>query len=553
MNKKEKLKFIAISGTTGATENFYIYEYENTMIVVDCGVGFPDPEMYGVDLVIPDFSYVIANKHKLKGLIVTHGHEDHLGAIPFLLKEIKSIPIYTTKLTAGFIEEKFKDHGIQQKINVFSPEKDKLTLGDFTIDTFRVSHSVPDGVGLAIHTPQGTCFHVPDYKFDWTSVDGKPFDIQKAARIASKGVLMMASDALGSTTQGFTESEIVLEKKIHSIVSNASGRVFITTVSSNISRMQQIGNVAKKTGRKVVFVGRSIDSKSSIAEDLGYLHYPKGLVINPHQARKMKDNKLIYIIAGCYGQPGSALYRATMGEHRFLQIDEKDTVVFSADPAPPGSKVLVDFLVDRLFEIGVDVHYYDLQENLHVSGHGSMEDIKLLMGLVKPRYYIPIGGTVRHMHAYSKIAQSMGADKRQILELLPGSVVEFEDGKAKLGKKLRVKEVLVDGLGVGDVGNLVLRDRQKLSQDGFLIAVINVHKEESKIVGKPEFITRGFVFEKDQKEILEKAVNKLSKALSSNKVVKPHALRTKTVDVLEKFFYEELHRRPMIVPLVMEI
>lgn len=552
MTSNKPLRFVAISGTTGATENLYVYEYDNTILIVDCGVGFPDSDMHGIDLVLPDFSYLVKNKNKIKGLVVTHGHEDHLGAIPYLLKKI-DVDIYTTKLTGGFLEEKFKDHDIDKKVKIFDPEKDQLVIGEFKIDPFRISHSVPDGVGLAIHTPQGTCFHVPDYKFDWTSVDRKPFDIQKAARIASKGVLMLASDALGSTTPGHTESELVLEEKIEAIVKKAKGRVFITTVSSNISRMQQILNVADRNNRKVVFVGRSVDSKADIAKRLGYLHYPKNIVLSPHQAKRMSDHHLIYIIAGCYGQPGSGLYRATMGEHKFLQIDEKDTVVFSADPAPPGSKQMVDFLVDRLFEMNVDVHYYDLQENLHVSGHGSIGDIKLLFGLVKPKFYIPIGGTVRHMHAYSKLAQKMGAHKRNVLELMPGSVVEFYNGKAKRKKSIHVREVLVDGLGVGDVGNIVLRDRQKLSEDGFVVALLNIDKQNGKLTSKPEFITRGFVFERDRKDILKKAANKLHNALSSRKLLKSQAVKTKTVDILEKFFFEEIGRRPMVLPVVVEL
>jgi len=553
MAKKANLKFIAISGTTGATENLYVYEYGDDILVVDCGVGFPDPEMFGVDLVIPDFTYLRENREKIKAIIVTHGHEDHLGAIPFLLKDGIKAPIYGTKLTIGFIEDKLADHGIKAETKVFNPESDVLKIGVFKISPFSVSHSVPDGVGLAIDTPEGMCFHVPDYKFDWTSVDKKPFDIKKAAGLASKGVLMMASDALGSTTPGHIESDSVLEERIENVVSKSEGRIFFTTISSNISRMQQALNAAQNTNRKVIFVGRSIDVKSDIAKKLGYLHYPNSLVVSPHNAKNLKDNQVMYIISGCYGQPGSALYRATVGDHKFLQIKQQDTVIFSADPAPPGSKVNVDYLVDRLFEMDVDVHYYDLQEDLHVSGHGSIEDIKLLLGLVKPKFYIPIGGTIRHMKAYSKIAQAMGAKKNQILELTPGSVVNFKDGNANLGKKVSAKDILVDGLGVGDVGNTVLRDRKTLATDGFVISVVQIDRETKKLTDKPELISRGFVFEQSQKNIIHDAIEKLDTTLSKRQSLESHDVKQTVISELENFFFRKIKRRPMILPLVIEI
>lgn len=550
---EKKLKFIAISGTTGATENLYIYEYDKEIIIVDCGVGFPTGEMFGVDLVIPDFSYLEKNSEKIKALFITHGHEDHLGAVPFLLKRIKSIPIFATKLTAGFIKDKIIEHKIDADIKVFNPDQDVIKLGNFKITPFRVSHSVPDGVGLSINTPEGNCFHVPDYKFDWTPVNGVPFDIQKAARLASGGVLMLASDALGSTTPGHTESEKTLEHMIRKIITESKGRVFITTVSSNISRMQQVINVAKDTNRKVVFVGRSIDSKSDIAQKLGYLHFSKSQVVDLYKSRNYKDNQLIYIISGCYGQPGSALYRAVLGEHKFLKINSKDTVVFSADPAPPGSKVLVDNLVDKLLELGSEVHYYDLQENLHVSGHGSQEDIKFLFGIVKPKYFIPIGGTLRHMRGYREIAENMGAKSGSVFELSPGSVVEFSNGSAKKGKSIKVRDVLVDGLGIGDVGSVVLRDRQKLSEDGFVIALIQFDKIEKILIKDPELISRGLIFEKNQRNVLNKAVEVLKKSINNKKDKKSHVIRSVTIESLEQFFVRELDRRPMVLPVIVEI
>jgi len=333
------LKFIALSGTTGATENLYVYEYGNDMVVVDCGVGFPDPEMLGVDLVIPDFSYIVNNRQKLRGIIVTHGHEDHLGALPFLLKDLaaqaSNSPIYATKLTAAFIEDKLADYAVKNaKVTVIDPDRDvKIKLGGFVVSTFRVSHSVPDAVGLAIDTPEGVMMHVPDYKFDWSSVDKKPFDVAKAVSLAANGVLALASDALGSTTPGHTESESVLEERIESVITKARQRVFFTTISSNISRMQQAIRAAEKTGRKVAFVGRSMERKAEIAKRLGYLHYNSSMEVDSRAAARLPRNKVLLIISGCYGQSGSALHRVAEDDHRFLKIDPNDTVIFSADPA----------------------------------------------------------------------------------------------------------------------------------------------------------------------------------------------------------------------------
>jgi ribonuclease J len=550
---QNKLKFIAISGTTGVTENLYVYEYGNDMIVVDCGVGFPESEMFGVDLVIPDFSYIKQNINKLRGIVISHGHEDHLGGLPFLLKDVNTT-IYSTKLVAGFIQDKFEDYDIKSpRISVFNPERDVLTLGVFKITPFRVSHSVPDAVGFCIDTPEGKIFHIPDYKFDWTPVDKRPFDVAKLASLASQGALALASDALGANTPGYTESELSLEGKIEAVASNVKGKVYLTTISSNISRMQQTINVAAKLGRKVVLIGRSIERKAQIAKDLGYLFYPNDLVIKSKQAGRMPPERLLYIISGSYGQPGSALYRLCMGEHDSLTVGKGDVVIFSSDPAPPGSKANVDFLVDKLIEADVDVHYYDMQEDLHVSGHGSMGDIEMLFALVKPKYYIPIGGTIRHMRAYGLIAQRMGAPEENVLELLPGEIVEFSNQFAKRAGKISVKEVLVDGLGIGDVGNVVLRDRHILSKEGVVIAIIQFDRNESSLLQKPEIVSRGFVFEQKYGSILEDASGELARALQKKKSINANVVRNIAIDFLERFFHQKTGRRPMILPVVVEV
>jgi ribonuclease J len=547
------LKFIALSGTTGVTENLYVYEYGNDMIVVDCGVGFPESEMFGVDLVVPDMTYIRQNVSKLRGVIISHGHEDHLGALPFLLKDVKT-DVYATKLVAGFIKEKLEDNKMDtSSVKVFDPEKDVLTLGVFKITPFRVSHSVPDGVGFCIDTPEGKMFHIPDYKFDWTPVDARPFDIIKAATLASQGALALASDALGANTPGYTESEREIEGRIEAIASHSTRKIYLTTISSNVSRMQQTINVAQKIGRKVVFIGRSIVRKAEIAKDLGFLFYPDDAVISPKQAEKMSPDKLLYIISGCYGQVGSALYRLSLGEHDFLTVGKGDVVIFSADPGPPGSKGSIDVLVDKFIENDVDVHYYDMQEDLHVSGHGSQKDIEMLFALIKPKYFIPIGGTLRHIRAYSLIAQSMGAKEDQVLGLDSGEIVEFSNQNARRAGKIRVKEILVDGLGIGDVGNVVLRDRKILSKEGIVISIIHFDRNEKILTDEPELISRGFVFEEKYGRVLDEAAKDLVRELAKRKSLNTAVIRNNAIDFLEKYFSKKTGRRPMILPVVIEV
>lgn len=547
------LKFIAISGTTDVTENCYLYESGQDIIMVDCGVGFPDSEMFGVDLTIPDFSYVRENVARLKGVVITHGHEDHIGALPFLLKEIK-VPIYASKLVAGFIKDKFKDYKMPPpEVRVFDPEKDTLNLGVFKITPFRISHSVPDSAGLCIDTPEGKFFHVPDYKFDWTPVDQRPFAVRRMAILASDGVLGVASDCLGATSPGYTESEKAIEARIEAIAAHARGQIFFTTISSNISRMQQAIRVAQKLGRKVTFIGRSTDAKAKIAKELGFLNYKSDAVVDPKKMEKVPDSQRLYIISGSYGQPGSALYRTAIGEHDFLTIGKDDVVIFSSDPAPPGTRANVDFVVDRLIEAGAEVHYYDLQEDLHVSGHGSQEDIKTLFGLLSPKHFIPIGGTVRHMLAYRQIAQNMGAPTENVFALKAGEIVEFKNGEAFRAGQIAVKSVLVDGLGIGDVGKVVLRDRQVLSQEGIAIALIKIDQAGKKLLEEPEIISRGFVFEKVRQDLLIKAARQLKIQIEKRRIIDRNTVREVTIDFLEKFFYRETGRQPMILPVVVEV
>ncbi len=550
----DKLKFIAISGTTGVTENMYVYEYGNDIIVVDCGVGFPEEATYGVDLVIPDFSYLLENKQKVRGLFVSHGHEDHYGAIPFLLKDL-DIPIYTTPLTAGFIQEKLADYKVRGgRITTLNPDKDVTKLGNFTVEAFRVTHSVPDSVGFCITTPLGKIFHVSDYKFDWTPVDQRPFDTARAVKLAEGGVVMLVSDCLGATSEGYTKSELEIEKTIEMLIEHAPKHVFFTTISSNISRMRQAIHASQKAGRTVALVGRSIERKLEIASRLGFISWDKGIVVSTREAKKLPPQKMTYIISGCYGQLGSALYRLSLDEHQFLRVEEGDVVIFSADPSPPGTEQSVNYVVDNLIERGAEVHYYETQEDLHVSGHGSQKELEMLAATLRPRYLVPIGGTVRHMRAYTKLAQSMGLSAQNVFELREGDTIEMTRDGARRGTPVPVKEVLVDGLGIGDVGNVVLRDRKTLAQEGIVVVITQIDRRTGDVVGKPELISRGFVFMKEHQTLLDEAAKLLVNQIKKrSKKGDGRHVREIAIDTLERFFFDRIARRPMILPVVVEV
>ena len=545
------LKFIALSGTISVTENLYVYETDEAMIVVDCGVGFPDLEMPGVDLVIPDFSYVVKNKQKLVGVVVSQGHEDHIGALPYLLREVDT-QIWAPPLVTEFLKDKFKDYGQNNfKINTFNPEYEEFSVGPFKVSPFRVTHSVPDTVGFAIDTPEGRIFHLPEHKMDQNPVDGMKTDIERIKALSNIQVLFLASDCLGANKPGYTEGERSIEGNMSNVVKNATRAVFMTAISSNIGRFQQMINVAESSNRRVVFIGRSIQKKTEIAYNLGYLKYRKDTVIPLNESERLDRNKLMYIVSGCYGQVGSSLYRIAVEEHERVGVEAGDTMIFSADPAPPYSKESEDFVIDQLIDKGVDVHYYDLKEGLYVSGHGSQSDIVDLFNLVKPKYYIPIGGAIRYMHAYKKLAVGNGADPNFVFTLKPGENVIFENGKAWKGERVPTKAVLVHGLGVGDVGKVVLGDRAILGNEGVVVVVFKLGK--GKIVGVPEIISRGFIFEKVNKELLNEAAKRLKRQVEKKQNVKKSVIYGVTLDYLGKFFFQKTGRRPMILPIIVEI
>ena len=547
------LRFIALSGTTGVTENLNVYEYKDEMIILDCGVGFPDLEMPGVELVIPDFSYVVKNKHKLKAIVLSQGHEDHIGALPFLFREV-NVPIYCAPLVTEFLDEKFRDNGITDyKINTFNPASDTFQVGSFKFSPFRVAHSVPDTCGFLIETPEGRIMHVPEHKIDQESVDGMPFDIPRATKLAEGGeTLCVISDCLGVNEPGFAKSGVEIEENMFKIAKDAKKALFMSAMSSSIGRFQQMINVARRLNRKVVFVGRSIQNKTESAHKLGYLKYATSEVVDFKTAKRIHPKDLMYIIAGCYGQVGSSVYRLATDDDNRVSATEGDTFIFSANPAPPYSKESQDFVIDELIDRGVDVHYYDLKEGLHVSGHGAQEDIKMLWNICKPKYFIPTGGTIKHMHGYEKLVMGTGKPKENVFKLKPGDSIDFKNGVASRGQKISVKEVMVHGLGIGDIGKTVLEHRTLLGKQGMVVVVFKATKH-GKVLSKPEIVTKGFVFEGISSGLLNDSIQRLMKHLTNHKELNSKKLKDEASKFLEGYFFKTTGRSPMIVPIVVEV
>lgn len=548
-----RVRFVPLGSAGRVNRNMFVYEYLpdgqhiQDIMVVDCGVEFPDAEQLGVDLIIPDVSYLEDKLDKIRGIVITHAHEDHFGALPYVLKDLGRPPIYAAKLVLGFIENKLKDFGGTegQSFHMVEPETDTVTLGSFHITPFRVNHSVPDTMGLFINTPVGNLIHAADFKFDWTPVDGKMFEIGKLARMASEGVLLLASDSLGATSEGYTESEITIQQSFELEIERSPGQVFITTISSNISRMQQAINASMKYGRKVCMVGRSISQNARVAESLGYLHVPEGILIEPKDANNLPDAQVTYIIAGCYAQAGSGLDRVSRGEHREITLHEDATVIFSADPIP-GVYDTVGTLIDRLTEHGARVVYSEIQDNLHVSGHGLKGDLSIMIGITRPRYFVPIGGEARHQRAYSLMVGQMGFSRSNVFELRPGETLSATYDSVSRGEEIAVRDVFVDGTGVGDVGNVVLRDRQVLSENG--IVVVLLQKEASGMLSPVvNIVSRGFVYMADSESLITQATQLIKQEIQNNHVKNWSKVKDRIEKRLEKFLYKETGRHPMIV------
>lgn len=550
---KPALKIITLSGTESVTKNLTVYECGDDIIAVDCGIGFPDADMRGVDLVLPDFTYLKENSHKFKALFITHGHEDHIGGVPYLLQDL-NVPIYSSQIVLGFLTERLKEK-VNDKLtgislNILDPETKEVQIGNFKVSAFRINHSVPRSMGLAIKTPQGTILHMADYKIDWTPVLDKPIDLAKIARFGDEGVLCLLSDCLGATTDGYSKSEKTLDDTFGDLFEEKEGRqMFVTTISSNISRMHQIIVSALKHNRKVVLAGRSIDQSMRVALSLGYVNYDKDVFVEVKDSDKFAQNELVYIIAGCYGQDGSALDRLARGQHDNIQLQKDAVVIFSADPSPPSVREDVERLIDTLTLAGAEVIYGAIQENLHVSGHGPRGDLIIVASVARPKYFIPIGGTVSKMRAYTNMVETLGYTDKSVFESLEGESVIFENGVAKKGPKIETEIIMVGQNGEGEIHETVVKDRQRLANDGVFVVILPVSKDRKKLVGKVEAVTRGFVFVKESKELLEKSSQFATKSFDKH-VAKSDDwghMRFKMEKEIQQFLLKETGATPLVI------
>ncbi|MCF6097436.1 ribonuclease J [Thermovorax subterraneus] len=555
MSKNEqKLLIIPLGGLGEIGKNMTVIQYEREILVIDAGLMFPEEEMLGVDMVIPDISYLVENKDMVKGILITHGHEDHIGALPYVLQQINA-PIYGTKLTMGLVEGKLKEAKFKKSVNmnVINPPA-SVKIGSLTVEFFRVNHSIPDSVGIAIHTPLGTVCHTGDFKFDQTPVDGKIADLHKLAELGSKGVLVLLSDSTNAERQGYTMSEKVVGATIEEIFSKAKGRIIVATFATNIHRIQQVFDAAFKFGRKVAVVGRSMVNTVNIALSLGYLSIPKNLMMELDDISKLSKEKVVIITTGSQGEPMSALTRMAMSEHKKVEIIPGDTVLIAATPIP-GNEKLVARTIDHLFKQGAEV-IYEAISGVHVSGHASQEELKLMLNLVKPRYFVPVHGEYRHLIHHANLAKEVGIPEKNIFIAENGRVIELTKDSARLAGKVTAGKVMVDGLGVGDVGNIVLRDRKQLAQDGILIVVVTIDKETTEVVAGPDIISRGFVYVRESEELMEQSKEIVKQALAKcqeEKITEWSMIKSQVRDTLGKFLFEQTHRRPMILPIIMEV
>lgn len=544
------VKIISLGSFGNVTNNMFVYETDQDILIVDCGVGFPTGEMLGVDLTVPDISYLLPQKEKIRGIILSHGHDDHIGALPYILPQLPKIPIFGSRWALTLTEEKLKEFSLAAQLEEVTQGR-KLTLGSFVLEFIEVTHSIPETLHLVIHTPVGVFYHAADFKLDLTPVMGKPTDKNLIAQIGSKGVLCLLSDCLRAERPGFTPSETKLEEMFEREIANCAGKFFVTTMSSNLSRLKQAIEVSQRHQRKIVLVGRSIEKNIELALKLGYLKFPPNLFLTPEQTKKFSPDSLTLLVAGSQAQAGSSLERIALGEHE-IKIQPQDKVVFSTDYIP-GNEVAIYTLIDKIYRLGAEVVYADIFSDVHVSGHGSAEDLKKLIELTKSRYLLPIGGNFRHMIAYQKLAYQLGYQKENILLPDNGQIVEFfPDGRVNFAKSIPTKTVMVDALGVGDVGNVVLRDRQVLASEGIVVAIIQIDQNNLRLITEPDIISRGFVYAKQSKKLLKQAKQEVKDILSKSKVKEGRFLRRDLQERLERFFFQQTGRRPMIIPVIIE-
>ncbi len=551
---RDRLKIIPLGGLEEVGKNMTVFEYGDDMILVDCGVAFPEDAMLGVDLVIPDFSYLVKNRNKLKGMVITHGHEDHIGSIPYVLKEI-NMPIYGTRLTLGLIENKLQEHKlVRSTVMKCVKAGDIITLGNFKIEFIRVNHSIADSVALAITTPVGTVIHTGDFKIDYTPIDGKQIDFARLAELGKNGVLALMSDSTNSEREGYTMSESSVGKVFDGIFADCKKRIIVATFASNVHRVQQVINSAMKNNRKVAICGRSMENVMNVAKELGYLDIPEGVLIDMDSIDDYPPERLTLITTGSQGEEMSGLYRMATGTHRKVTITNNDLVIISATPIP-GNEKLVSNVIDELFKIGAEVVYHTLKD-IHVSGHACKEEQKLMISLVKPKYFIPVHGEFRHLQAHGETAVKVGVEPENIVMLTNGDVLELDKNFCKITGSVPAGQILVDGLGVGDVGNIVLRDRQHLSQDGLIIVVIAMNKRTGEIMAGPDVISRGFVYVRESEDLMDamrKEILKDVDKIQTDGIKDWSTIKNKIRDTVHDFVYAKTRRNPMIIPIISEV
>ncbi|NLV16919.1 MAG: ribonuclease J [Syntrophomonadaceae bacterium] len=549
----KRLQIIPLGGLGEIGKNMMVIRYQDIIIVIDAGLMFPEEELLGIDIVIPDISYLTENRDKVKAIILTHGHEDHVGALPYLLKEI-NVPVYGSRLTLGLVENKLKEHHIGKTTMVPVKPRDIIDIGPFKVEFIRVVHSIPDAMAIAIHSPLGILLHTGDFKLDQTTIDGELVDYRKLAELGEKGIMVLMSDSTNADRPGYTSSERLVGDTFEELIGKCQGRIIVTTFASNVHRVQQAIITAQRHGRKVALVGRSLINNVTIAKELGYIDIPPDCWIEIEEIKNFQPNELLIMTTGSQGEPMSALTRMAMADHRWVVIQPGDTVVISATPIP-GNEKLVAKTVDHLFRQGAEV-IYERSANVHVSGHASQEELKIMINLLRPHYLIPIHGEFRHLMRHARIAESLGMSSSNIFVAENGQVIEVGENKACLGNKVTAGRVLVDGLGVGDVGNIVLRDRKQLSQDGIIIVVVTIQKETGVVLAGPDIVSRGFVYVRESEQLIEDSREKVREALtvcSERNIKEWAAIKSQIRDGLSKFLYEQTRRRPMIMPIIMEV
>lgn len=549
------IKISFLGGLNEVGKNMTLFEYGEDMFLVDCGLAFPDQDMFGVDLVLPDFTYVERNADRIRGIVITHGHEDHIGGLPYLLK-VLNVPVYGTNLTIGLIQGKLREHGLLNSatLNVIKPG-DVITLGGFTVEAIHVNHSIPDALGLAIRCEGGTVVHTGDFKIDTTPIDGGMMDLGRLAEIGQEGVLCLMSDSTNAERPGFTESERKVGESFETLFRKAgNNRIIVATFSSNIHRVQQIMNVAESLGRKVALVGRSLENVVNISAELGYLNIPEGIVIDINMINRYPADKLVIITTGSQGEPMSALTRMAFSDHRKVEIHPNDYVIISATPIP-GNEKTVSRVVNELMKLGADV-VYERMYDVHVSGHACQEELKMIMGIVKPKYFIPVHGELKHLRKHAGLALNVGIPKENILIADNGRVAEISKKALKCTSTVPAGRVFVDGYGVGDVGSVVLRDRKHLAQDGLVIVAVCIDRENGEIVSGPDVVTRGFVYVKESEELINAAREVAVRAIEAQMdggYFDWNSIKASLRDEISHLMYERTKRSPMILPVIMEV